>query len=72
MVEYYTIMEPTSPDDNTPVYTTYSKEEILNMYWDYWYSNMCKKFGKDMVDSTYSTQDCIDDWVITNWAWKSN
>ena len=72
MVKYYTITEPTSAEDNTPVYTTYSEDEILNFYWDYWYDRMCKKFGKDEVDSKYSKQDCIDDWVITNWAWESN
>jgi hypothetical protein len=65
-------VEPTSAEDTTPIYITYSEEEILQMYWDYWYGKMCNKFGKDEVDSKYSKQDCIDDWVITNWAWESN
>jgi hypothetical protein len=71
-MKYFTIEEPTSLFDSTPIYTTYSEEEILQMYWDYWYDRMCNKFGKDEVDSKYSKQDCIYDWAITNWAWESN
>jgi len=70
-MKYYTIVEPTSADDTTPVYTTYSEEEILKEYWDYWYARMCNKFGKDVVDGTYTSADCIDDWITVHWAWES-
>lgn len=23
-----------------------------------------------VVDSNYSTKDCINDWIIINWAWE--
>ena len=48
---------------------TLSEDEIINEYYPYWYDQMCKKFGKDMVDKNYCEADCIDDWVIVNWAW---
>ena len=51
--------------------TTLSEQEILDTYWDYWYNAMCKKFGQEVVDRDYSKQDCIDDFVIVNWAWES-
>lgn len=52
-------------------YITLSEEEILKEYWNYWYERMCNKFGKEIVDSKYSSADCIDDWVILHWAWES-
>ena len=48
---------------------TKSEQEILEEYWPYWYDKMCKKFAKEHVDATYSFEDCLEDWVIINWAW---
>jgi hypothetical protein len=31
---------------------------------------MCGKFGKEEVDRKFSFEDCLDDWVIINWAWE--
>lgn len=50
----------------------YSEEDIYIYYYPYWYGEMCKKFGKDHVDATYTFQDCIDDFVIVSWAWEVN
>lgn len=50
---------------------TKSEQEIINEYWPYWYNKMCKKFGKALIDDSYSTADCIDDFVAVNWAWES-
>jgi hypothetical protein len=33
---------------------------------------MCKKFGKEHVDKTYNFEDCLEDWIIVNWAWEVN
>lgn len=49
---------------------TVSEEDIRRDYYPYWYKRMCDKFGKEHVDTTYSFQDCIDDWVVVNWAWE--
>jgi len=71
-MRYWTYAEPTSETDSTPVYTTVSDKEIVDSYWEWWYSKMCKKYGKDHVDANYAKQDCIDDWVTTHWAWEVN
>lgn len=70
-MKYYTYVEQTPFDDMTARYVTLSEEEILKEYWDYWYGRMCYKFGKDIIDSTYSSKDCIEDWIISTWAWES-
>jgi hypothetical protein len=31
---------------------------------------MCERFGKDVVDEKYAFEDCLDDWVVVNWAWE--
>jgi hypothetical protein len=69
----YNEYDPGSPlaDDNGGYVVTLSEKEILDQYWNYWYGKMCEKFGKEHVNANYSVQDCIDDWVIVNWAWES-
>ena len=52
--------------------STLSEKEILDSYYDFWYEAMCKKFGKDVVDRDYSPQDCIGDWAVSHWAWRSD
>lgn len=59
-------------DDGSNVVDTLSEDDILKEYYEYWYSRMCKKFGKEHTDSNYSKLDCIDDWVVVNWAWLVN
>lgn len=48
-----------------------SEDEIRKDYWDYWYEQMCERYGKEHVDKNYNWNDCLDDWVIVNWAWES-
>jgi hypothetical protein len=69
-VKYYTYAEPDINDSTKRVYNTYSEKEIVLEYWDYWYGEMCEKFGKEHVDEKYSKQECIDDWIVVNWAWE--
>ena len=52
------------------IVVTVSEDEILNQYWPWWYVKMCEKFGREVVDSDYTKQDCIDDWVVVHWAWE--
>ena len=47
-----------------------TEQEIRVEYWPYWYERMCKKFGKQEVDSKFTFEDCLNDWVIVNWAWE--
>ena len=46
---------------------TKSEEEILKDYYDYWCKGMIISGKEDEI----CPQDCIDDWVILNWAWES-
>jgi hypothetical protein len=48
-----------------------SEDEILHHYWPHWYQKMCAKFGKEHVDENYGFHDCLDDWIVVNWAWES-
>ena len=50
---------------------TLSEQEILDSFYPYWYNRMCKKYGKEHVDANFSKKECIEDWVIENWAWES-
>lgn len=68
-MRYWSYNEQTESLDDADIVTV-SEDEILNMYWAWWYSKMCEKFGKEVVDCDYSKQDCIDDWVVTYWAWE--
>lgn len=60
-----------SYNDYYPIVITKSEKEIIDEHYDFWYDRMCKKFGKDYVDATYTKQDCIDDWIVIHWAWES-
>lgn len=45
-----------------------SEEDILQQYWACWEERMIKKYGtcSDLITEA----NCIDDWVIVNWAWE--
>jgi hypothetical protein len=57
-------------DDQGGHIVTMSEEEIRQKYWPYWYKKMCAKFGQELVDEKYSFEDCLDDWIVVNWAWE--
>lgn len=44
-----------------------TEEEILKQYWNWWCTAMIKKYG--LCYSGITKQNCIDDWVMVNWAW---
>ena len=43
----------------------------MENYYPYWSKAMIKKYGQEEFDKTYCKLDCIDDWVVVNWAWES-
>ena len=53
-------------ENNEDVTEILSEMEILELYWKYWYSRMVEKFGSDHPEIT--VRNCIDDWVVVNWA----
>jgi len=71
-VRYYRYIEPKDPKnkDWSAEIVTLSEQEILDYYWDSWYTNMCKKFGKNAVDREYTKNHCLKDWCVIHWAWQ--
>lgn len=51
---------------------TMAEEQILREYYPYWMARMVEKFGLAEVVRNYTVQDCIDDWVVVNWAWETD
>lgn len=70
-MRYYTFVQPIN-ELGDPEYITMSEDEIRKEYYPWWYRKMCEKFGKEHVDSTYSFEDCLEDWITVHWAWESS
>ncbi len=70
MVRYFCYNEYVD-DPNINSVVTVSEEDVRRDYYPYWYDKMCKKFGKEVVDRDYCFEDCLDDWIVVNWAWES-
>lgn len=68
-MKYYTYVEPSEHGD--ALYVTKSEKEILEEYYPHWYARMAQKHGYITATFLFSEKDCIEDWVITNWAWES-
>ena len=49
---------------------TLSEEQILCEYGPYWYDQMCEKYGKEYVKENFTSKDCIDDFIVVNWAYE--
>lgn len=58
-------------DDGSNLVVTLSEDEILNQFYPYWSSRMIAKFGQEVFERDWCKKDCIDDWVVVNWAWES-
>lgn len=67
-MRYYSFNEY---DENGGRIETMSEDEIRQTYYPYWYKKMCEKFGKEEVDAKWSFEDCLDDWIVVNWAWET-
>lgn len=49
-----------------------TEQQILEEYWGYWSSKM-KTSGKlNLLVDGLTEQNCIDDWVVVNWAWEKH
>lgn len=67
-MRYFNFIEP--GDDGEAVHQVVSEEEIRQTYYPIWYKNVCKKYGKEYTDATYSFEECLDDWCGIHGAWQ--
>lgn len=67
-MRYFTFEQPGGSYE--PDTVTMSEEDIRKEYYPHWYSKMCKKFGKEHVDQTYSFEECLEDWKLVHGAWE--
>lgn len=56
-------------ENHQPVVKTITDQQILYEYWNYWECKMVQKFGDG--DERITHENCIDDWIVVNWAWES-
>lgn len=54
-------------DENSIDTITVSEEEIVEKYYPYWQGRMREK-GFDL--NNYTFEDCLEDWIVINWAWE--
>lgn len=69
-MRYFRYSEPSQDEQNTHAFYTVSEQEILDTYWQSWYTLMCKKYTKEVVDQEYTVEDCIKGWQTVHWAWQ--
>lgn len=71
-MKYYSYNTYTHNEDGSrnDIVVTLSEEEIIKMYWNYWQDRMIYKFGKEHFEANFSKKDCIEEWVVVNWAWE--
>jgi hypothetical protein len=44
--------------------------EIIDSFYEYWYSRMIKKYSTEELEKMDLKGLCIKDWVANNWAWE--
>ena len=67
-MRYYSFNE--QDDKGNDVVQTMSEDEIREEYYGFWKQQMIKKYGEEEFNKTWSFEDCLDDWVVVNWAWE--
>lgn len=55
-------------EHNTTNRQLVTEDDIVDQYWDYWYDMVCRKYGKQHVDTHYNRNHCIAHWCIVSWA----
>lgn len=71
-MKYYSYNEYSDDDDpgGSGYVVTKSEDEIIEEYYPYWRGRMIAKLGEEIFNKYWSKQDCIDDWIVINWAWE--
>ena len=53
-------------DEDIELVKVKTEKEVLEMYWDSWVSKMKQVEREHLI----SEENCIQDWVVINWAWE--
>jgi hypothetical protein len=68
-MKYWSIAYPGGNGED--VVETLSEDEIIEYYYPHWEKKMIEKYGQEEFDKTWSKKECLEDWVITHWAWEA-
>lgn len=61
-MKYYTIIYP--GEFGQHVQETFSEEQILKSYWEYWKERMQSANRHELI----TKNNCIEDWKVVHWA----
>lgn len=65
-MKYYTICFPGECGQH--VSETWSEDQIIESYYDYWCAQMRRKFENPYLSKEF----CIEDWCTVHWAKETN
>ena len=60
--------EPGDEDGRPDFIEKITDQEILALRWNIWKERMIQKYGAE--SKLITEENCIQDWVTTNWAWE--
>lgn len=72
-MRYFSYNVPTMREDGEVIdneIKTVSEDDIRTEYFPQWEQLMIKKYGKDHYNETFCFLDCVDDFIVVNWAWE--
>lgn len=61
-MKYYSTIDP--DENGNVIEEVWSEQDILDHYWEHWCRNMVLVDKRDII----SLENCIDDWIVVNWA----
>lgn len=68
-MRYFSYNELVEPGEGCSVVTV-SEEDIRREYFPCWEKTMIDKYGETEYNKNWSFQDCLEDWIVSNWAWE--
>jgi hypothetical protein len=66
-MNWFTYVEPNEQGED--VFVTVSEEDVRRDFYPQWREKMIKKYGQEKFDSTWSFQECLEDWCLVYNAW---
>ena len=71
-MKYYCYNSYTLNEDGShnPCVKIYIEAEILKEWREYWKEKVIYRCGEEYF-KTLSEKDCIEDWIMVNWAWET-